>query len=264
MRPNLEKEAIRKKWDQEAVQHSTSRGASWGDLLILRETRVVSKYLHNAKNVLDAGCANGFSTVRYVMDHPALNVLGIDFSAEMIRMAQVNLDSLNASQKQRVLFREGDVLNLSASVGDQLFDHVITKRVICNLTSEDEQVQSAINFYNVLNPNGLYLCSEPSIEGLGSVNQWRKKWGLPLVEEPWHNLYLRESTFIPRLANYFDLVKIDYFASTYYFGSRVFNAWLAKLFNFETKHDSFINYVSQLLPSFGKLGIQRLYVFKKK
>ena len=264
MKPFMDKEEIRKKWDQEAVTHMTSKSASWNDLLILRETRLLSRYLRAVEHVLDAGCANGFSTIRYVADHSQLRALGVDFSSEMIKMAQINRDALGLDKKNRIEFREGDVLNLSDCLKGAQFDTVITKRVICNLISEDEQVQSAINFHKALKPHGLYLCSEPSIEGLESVNRLRDRWGLSAMEEPWHNLYLRESTFIPRLSNYFDLVKIDYFASTYYFGSRVFHAWLAKLFNFETKHNSPINYIAQLLPSLGSTGIQRLFVFRKK
>ncbi len=104
--------------------------------------------------------------------------------------------------------------------------------------------------------------SQPILPFLSHRTGWMVS--LPQLEQPWHNLYLNEQTFIPRMKKYFDLSGIVYFSSTYYFVSRVVYAWLAKTFKFEMKHESWMNRLALLLPSWGKGGVQRLFIFQKK
>jgi hypothetical protein len=104
---------------------------------------------------------------------------------------------------------------------------------------------------------------ENSQDGLDQMNAVRESVGLSRITPPWHNRYLRdaeiEQTKIPGLT----LERIDYFSSTYYFLSRIVNAWQAAQNGREPDYDDPMNQLALKLPRLGKFGQGRIWLWRK-
>ena len=111
---------------------------------------------------------------------------------------------------------------------------------------------------------GKFLMCENSQDGLNSINELRVNIGLSKIEPPWHNRYLNdaevEELSVPGLV----LEDVEYFSSTYYFLSRVVNAWLAIKKAKEPCYDHPVNHLALELPPIGKLGQTRLWIWRKE
>jgi ubiquinone/menaquinone biosynthesis C-methylase UbiE len=246
-------------WKKQAVRFRTSPDASWGDLLMKREVKVISGHLKDGDVVLDAGCANGSSSVRYVtVKH--ITLLGIDYIPQMITYAENARTQLPKQAAARIGFKTGNVLSLRLK--DNLYDVIISTRCICNLTSWSDQRKALLEFYRVLRPGGVLLLSEPVIQGLERLNAVGKSYGLKPLSAPWHNLYVDENRLLSFSRKRFQ-VSIDNFSSSYYFLSRILYRKLMGDDASRLKRDSWFNSVGILLPSIGDIGVQRLYVMKK-
>jgi hypothetical protein len=104
---------------------------------------------------------------------------------------------------------------------------------------------------------------ENSQDGLDKINLLRQQVGLQPVKAPWHNRYLKDSelqTFsVPGVV----LEKVIFHSSTYYFLSRVVNAWLAAQEGKEPDYDSPVNELALRLPAIGDLGQGKVWVWKR-
>lgn len=253
---------IKKKWDENAKKHGLSEKASWNDLLIHKEAALINKYLIREGCVLDVGCANGFCTVQWVKGLKG-TIIGLDYSEKMIEMAKFRKDQLPLEDKKRLSFVVGDILALPSAFQPESVDQIIGKRVITNITNADLQIEAIKNLHYVLKKGHVYICSEPTWQGLIRINKIRQKIGLDKLSPPWHNLYLDEPLFLDRIKQYFRVKKRLNFSSTYYLGSRVFYAWLAQQFGWKLKYDSIFNRISLKLPNFGNFGIQTLFLLER-
>src|ERR1039457_89732 len=75
-------------WEQSVAKHKSSHWASWGDRgAIHLETETVIKYILPGMSVLDAGCANGYTTFHMLPRSPS-EIHAIDYSASMIAAAK--------------------------------------------------------------------------------------------------------------------------------------------------------------------------------
>ena len=55
---------IRQYWTEQALRYEQSSDASWSDRSVIEaEIRQIVSYLQDGDAVLDAGCANGYSTL---------------------------------------------------------------------------------------------------------------------------------------------------------------------------------------------------------
>jgi hypothetical protein len=105
---------------------------------------------------------------------------------------------------------------------------------------------------------------ENSKDGLDAINLFRKKTGLEEISSPWHNRYFIESELNDfSKENYMKLIEMNSFTSTYYFLSRVINAWQAKNNSEEPSYDAPINQLSLELPSIGNFGQTKLWIWSK-
>jgi len=259
---NHMRQKIWEKWESEAEKFGKSREASWGDILIFKEIKTVEELLVRNGKILDLGCANGFSTLKWVHQTKS-QVIGLDYSPQMIRQAMENKKELSQEEKSRVDFIEGDILKLTDYFSATSFEQAITKRVLTNLESEDLQIKAVENIHHLLKEGGIYICSEPTVQGLNALNKTRGYFGLDPITAPWHNLYLNEESFLKKITPFFQLIRTINFSSSYYFGSRIIYASIAKLFHTSTKHNSLINKLFLWLPAVGNIGVQKLFLFKK-
>ena len=251
---------IREHWDDQARKFGTSPKASWVDLLLYKEIRTVCRFIRDDSILLDAGCANGFSSIAIVKRRRGI-IHGIDYSWEMICQARRALAIEPSSLQDRVTFSLADVRVLPFPNGS--FDTVLSKRCITNLNTREFQDAALTGFYQVLKKGGTLLLSEPTLEGLARLNQVRMLFRLPKLSPPWHNLYLDEGHFQDFIRDQFRLLRVVDFSSTYYAGSRVIYPFLVRNDAKKIHHDSFLNKIFLLLPNFGDYGVQKLFVLQR-
>lgn len=256
---------IREYWRDQAAEHRLEPDASWSDRwMIDLEIRTICSYLHPGERVLDIGCANGFSTLRFVT-HADIEVLGIDYIPEMIASAKSRCADIDPVIAKRLRFAVGDITNLD--VPSQSYDKAIVIRVIINLGNWENQVRGLKETARVIRAGGHLLLSEATVQGLRNLNHFRDEWGLPPLPEPSFNLYLDETRVVDALCDDLELVEIRNFASTYYVGTRVFKPLLAKLLGRDemvAEPNMDWNRWFSMLPGAGDYGTQKLFVFRRR
>ncbi|MCP4668343.1 MAG: class I SAM-dependent methyltransferase [Deltaproteobacteria bacterium] len=247
---------IREFWDSRA---SLNEKAGTRDLILNRlEIDIIMKYIHDGMSVLDVGCGNGITAIEIAKQY-AVNVTGFDFSPDMVKQAE------SRAQKEklpgRILFLQGDILDMPSF--HQKFDVIYSKRALINLSDWETQKKAIISISGLLSDNGAYLMCENSQDGLDAINDLREQLELPLIEPPWHNRYFRDAELEGLSVSNLVLEKIEYFTSTYYFLSRVVNAWLSYKEGKEPRYDAPVNQLALSLPSIGNHGQTRLWVWRK-
>jgi ubiquinone/menaquinone biosynthesis C-methylase UbiE len=223
------------------------------------EIKTIASYVQDGLTILDFGCGNGITAFEIARQFK-VNILGIDYAQEMILAAE-NL-RLGQSLKGDVIFKVGDVKSLNSL--NQHFDLIYTERMLINLPTWKDQKEAIIQLTHLLNPNGKYIMCENSQNGLNAINQLRKNAGLEEIIPPWHNRYLIDeeinSLDIPGI----NLQEINHYSSTYYFISRVINAWMAKQDGKEPSYDAPINQLALQLPPIAEMGQGKIWVWRKQ
>lgn len=259
----MEKDHIKKYWENQGKEHEESHWASWGDnWMIDLEIENISQYINDGDNVLDVGCANGYSTFKQFEQHKVGSIIGVDFAENMINAAK---DRLNKTPEKpsNIFFNQGDIRNLEFE-NDQ-FDVVYTTRVIINLPTWEEQVSAIKECIRVAKPNGKIILSEGFWEPLMLLNAMRLLVNLkPLVEHDF-NRYFKKSN-ISELMRELNLeYEIIDFSSIYYLGSR----FLRELVTDVEKYDGFTNPINEIFANIqkdykgGSIGIQQAIVITK-
>lgn len=265
MTNNIDLKAVRSHWTQQAIDYGLSSSASWSDHCVIEmEIREITSHLSTGDNVLDIGCANGFSTVQYAAQKK-IKILGLDYISEMVELAKQRLQTLSLPLLGTIEFRTGDIMKLKEQ--DSIYDKVICTRVLINLGDWDNQCNGLNETIRVLKPGGKLLLSEATLQGWSQINKFRREWKLPDIPIPAFNQYLDENQLILETSKRCTLIDIKNFASTYYVGTRVLKPLLAKALNIDIdvadpKMD-FNKWFSNL-PSWGDFGTQKLFIFEKR
>lgn len=231
---------IKKFWDSRAKEHGSSWQATLGEKYLRKlEIKTIKKLIsrYTPSRVFDVGCGNGYSTKTYAAEFPSIEFVGIDYSAEMIRLARED-------QLPNCSFFIGDVLdNKSLNHGD--FDIILTQRCLQNLPDYDCQRKAIHNLLMHKSPNGLLLLMECSKDGVAQFNKVRTKMGKKQVEnlEPWHNNFFIDKLLVEDFG-----AEIVYFSSTYMFLAKIVHCRLSAL--------------GYVLPAIGKFGYDRLYIIR--
>jgi len=214
------KKKIKKFWDNRShkKKYAGSNTLS-GDLL---ETNYLAKIIKKNSTILDAGCGNGifFSRVRKKIKYKY--AVGIDYSHGMIQNA---LDRRLPHTK----FFVDDITNLKNIKKIKIkFDYIITKRSLINLSSSKKQIEVIKNLSKLLKKNGKLYCCECSQDALDAINYARQTMGLKKINSPWHNCYLKDQKIKKIRSNKVEFVKAHEFSSSFYFISRVLNAYITE------------------------------------
>jgi SAM-dependent methyltransferase len=260
----MDSKQVRDFWRSQAVEHGQSSAASWSDTPVIGlEIQNISSYLSDGDEVLDVGCANGYSTMHYAAAR-AIRVLGLDYIPEMIEQASHRLANIPETERT-VSFRVGDITALD--LNDGRFDKVIVTRVIINLGEWANQLRGIMECVRVLKPGGLLLMSEATLQGWRRMNSFRREWELPDIPMPPFNNYLDEELVLAETAGVLERVDIVNFASTYFVGTRVLKPLLIRALKIDVDAaDPNLNWnqwFSQL-PAAGDYGTQKLFVLKKR
>ena len=252
---------IKDYWEESALKYGASHQASWEDENVMRmEQEVVSSFIEPGSLVLDAGCANGFTTFQILKKKPTA-VRAYDYSANMLSGAlkeQATMDPEGV-----ISFAQANILEIPEK--DDTFDVAYTIRVIINLPEWDLQARAIKEVHRVLKPGSLYILSEAFAGSNTRLNALRKLGGLPPLEPPSYNLYLDEEVLEPFLKEHFQIVEVKKFSSLYYVASR-FLRELAMNEGEAQSYDHPINEFFKLWPSTaqsGDFGLQKAYVLKK-
>jgi SAM-dependent methyltransferase len=201
------------------------------------EIALISRCLRPRDRVLDVGCGNGYTT-RQIAPLVA-EVLGIDYSAEMIERARAAMEDA-AETRSRLAFFVHDVLELASSAYG-MFDVVISERCLINLSSWDAQKVAIRNLAGVLRPGGLLVLVEGDSAGRSRLNALRERMGLPRMPRVWHNLDFEPETTLAYLGEFFTLQERRDFG-TYDLISRVVHPLLVA--PVEPRYDAKINEIA--------------------
>ncbi len=249
-------DSIRAYWNSRA---GLGKWAGTPDLIAKElELKVLAEFVHDGMKILDAGCGNGVAAIELARRFK-VDITAIDYAADMVEAATQTAAAtplLGAIQ-----FREGDVTKLRGLPRD--FDLVYTERVIINLPDWETQSRAIQELTGLLRVGGIYAMIENSQDGLEKINNLRQQVGLKPVVAPWHNRYLKDAELQTLNMPGVRLEKVIFHSSTYYFLSRVVNAWLAAGEGKEPEYDSPVNELALQLPPMGDLGQGRVWVWKR-
>lgn len=258
----MSKNFVNDYWDNQAKLHGESHVASWGDNFMLDlEIQSIGNYISDHDLVLDAGCANGYSTFRQLERYKVKRIVGIDFSEEMINVAKNR--KMSDYKDKPVDFEVGDIRCLNFA--DNSFDIVYTTRVIINLLTWQEQLQAINECYRVTKPGGKIVLSEGFWEPLVLLNALRSIKQLPSLVEHDFNRYIKKQ----QLENYLNSrnlqFAVDDFSSVYYLGSRFIRELVTDIHAYEGYSNPINEIFYKLEKEFsgGGFGIQQAYVISK-
>jgi len=258
-------EEIRDFWTRSAAAHGGSPKASWSDVRVIEmEIAEIGRRLEDGDRVLDAGCANGYSTVQLAAMKD-VSIVGIDYIPEMIDHARRRLETVRDRLRGRVEFAVGNLLAPEIPGGP--FDAVVSIRVIINLGAWENQLKGLRACAHALKAGGRLLLSEASLQGWRKLNAFRREWGLPDIPMPDFNTYLDEERLVRDLAPEMDLLEAVNFSSTYYVGTRVLKPLLARAAATGVDVADPLaewNRWFAALPPAGDYGTQKLFVFRKR
>lgn len=256
-------EQIRTFWTEQALKHGQASAASWSDHSVIdMEIREIVQHLSDGDDVLDIGCANGYSTVQFAAQRK-INIRGLDYIPEMIEQAKQRLSGIEGGLLGSVTFATGDVTALDEP--SNRYDKVMTIRVLINIA--DRQLQGLRECARVLKPGGTLLVSEATVQGWRKLNRFRNEWGLPDIPMPPFNQYIDEDRLVEELPSDLRLMQIVNFASSYYVGTRVLKPLLSKALGGvvnPANPDMDWNHWFSLLPPAGDYGTQKLFIFQKR
>jgi ubiquinone/menaquinone biosynthesis C-methylase UbiE len=251
-------------WTRQAHEHGQSPSASWSDHNVIElEIDEIVKRLKDGDRVLDVGCANGFSSMRFASARNVL-VRGVDYVSQMIEQAHSRAAAAAGASRGTVEFAVGDITKLDEPAS--FYDKVVVIRVLINLGSWERQLKGLRECIRVLKAGGLLLLSEATLQGWRRLNRLRNEWGLDDIPMPAFNRYLDEDEVVGAAQPEMELVEICNFASSYYVGTRVIKPLLAQLasasVDVANSSSEWNRWCRQLYPA-GDYGTQKLFVMRK-
>lgn len=255
---------IKNHWNNRARDFARRADGEMGDTLYDENLRTleiqnISKYLRDGLRVLDIGCGNGYSTIRFASTY-RIEIDGMDYSEEMVRNAHLLLEKKKAEVLGGVRFLQGNVLEPNATL-DATYDAVITERCLINLGSWENQRAAIRNIHRYLKPGGRFLMLEGFHDNLEALNAVRARYDLPPINVVWHNVFFRKDAFEKEVSALFDIEATDNYGSTYMLISRtIFHVLQGQ----EGTFDKALDYLATLLPNFGDFNYQTLHVLRRK
>lgn len=217
-------------------------------------------------SILEIGCGNGV-LLSELCDWGYRNAEGVDFVQEFVDLAR--------SRRLPCKISQGDVKALKYS--DDLFDIVLSERVIINLMDEDDQRKAFEEVHRVLKPGGCLICFEGFVAPLQNLNQARAEFDLSPIPMAKQNLWFSDEFFNSVISERFSILNIDGrnefppsgVLSNHYFMSRVYHAIMEKLVRDKEvglRNSIFSNFFSKLASAtdpIGDFSPVKFYILKK-
>jgi len=203
-------------WESQASAHGVDPDASWGDANAIElEIRALIKYIEPGTQLLDAGCANGFTTFRMLERNPAA-VHAFDFSERMVEAAKRAATTRDPESK--IHFYHANILEIPEPKDS--VDLAYAVRVLINLPTWERQQQAVAEMHRILKPGGRYVLIEGFSGSMAKLNALRELAGLPAIQPPSFNLWIDEPKLEACVRERFEVEHIDRFTSVYYVATR--------------------------------------------
>jgi len=251
-------EDVRAFWNKRA---GLGQWAGTRDVIVKEiEMRAIAGYVQDGMDILEIGCGNGITAIE-IARRFEVDVLGIDNAEEMVDAAKKLMTGQEL--RGRLAFEVGDIQEVS--VIGRRFDMIYTERVIINLPDWQTQRQAITNICGLLEEGGLFVMCENSQNGLDRINSLRREIGLESITTPWHNRYLLDTELSQLDIPGIRLERVNFYSSTYYFLSRIINAWIASNEGKEPDYEAPINQLALRLPAVvGDFGQGRIWLWRRR
>lgn len=184
-------------------------------------TRAIKKYLgHKGGHLktLEIGCGNGFNALGLSNEFPMMRFIGVDFSATMIEHAKKVQYKFETEPKFGVAdarelktpfaFDKGNKGEGAEPI--QAFDLIYTDRMLINLASATEQLAVMKKAASLLNPGGIFMMIENSVQSHARLNTIRNALGLPKRDPASYNIFIDEVEVIERFKSEMNLISTEY------------------------------------------------------
>lgn len=183
-------------WDQDEVESMYDK-----NLLKLEIQLIEDRITRNSK-ILDAGCGEGEPTLEY-SKIPGVSIHAADFSETRLKKAAKRLTA-----RKNVILKKVDFLGEYSL--DKDYDFVISQRFLINLMEWRLQKKVLYDLKSMLKRGGRLILLEGSLEGVRSLNNLRKAFGLGPIPIKWHNLFLSDKKLAEFMeANKMKLIDCD-------------------------------------------------------
>lgn len=238
-------------WEKEEVE------SMYDKFLINLEVRIIKKRILKDSKVLDVGCGEGEGTLEY-STIPGVQIVAVDFSETRLRKAAERL-----GQRKNVILKKVDLLKKYFLEKD--FDFIVSQRFLINLMEWDLQKKVILDLRKLLKKGGKLLMLEGNVDGVASLNNFRKLFGLEPIPMKWHNLFLNDGKLIKFMEeNDFKLVAEDGLGE-YFLLTRGVRPYFDKNLNWNVKFNKIASsdQVRSVLNLHTKFSRLKLWVFEK-
>jgi ubiquinone/menaquinone biosynthesis C-methylase UbiE len=222
------------------------------------EIEAIAGHVCDGQRVLDVGCGNGVTAIELARRR-AVQLTGVDYAEELLAAARDLADG--QPLRGTLHFETGDVRSLAGYA--RRFDLVYTERTLINLPDWPAQKAAITGLVGCLDIGGRYVMCENSQDGIDKINDFRARVGLAKITPPWHNRYLRDDELSELSFPGVAFEGVEYYSATYYFLSRVVNAWLAAQEGKEPSYEAPINQLALWLPPLGEFGQGRIWKWRR-
>ena len=178
-----ELESLEKQWDEQAEEWNRWIGddGDWNR----RESSDAYLWKHignvDDKVILDAGCGNGYLTIKLALETQAKRIIGVDLSSNLIKIAKESIDRrIKQEDYQRIELHHDSITELK-SIEDNSIDLIISNYVIMDTPDLDSVIKA---FHRVLKPSGrliivvLHPCFDvvPEKDGIKRTYTWTRSY----------------------------------------------------------------------------------------
>lgn len=128
-----ELETVKQQWDDQAGEWNQWIGDEGDSNRRDSSDSYLWKYIGNVddKVVLDAGCGNGYLTVKFALETNAKQVIGVDLSSSLVQLAKENLDRrvIDIEQHRKVQVYQDSITELK-TIEDNSVDLIVSNYVL--------------------------------------------------------------------------------------------------------------------------------------
>lgn len=238
-------------WNQDQVE------SMYDKYLLNLEIKLIKEKIKEKSKILDAGCGEGEGTLEY-SKVSGVKIHAVDFSETRLKKAARRL-----TRQKNVVLKKVDFLR--TYLLDKDYDIIISQRFLINLMEWKLQKKVLLDFKSMLKTGGRLILLEGSTDGVDSLNNFRKLFGLKPIPIKWHNLFFNDKTLIKFMeSNGMKLIEEDGLGE-YFMLTRGIRPLFESKLNWNSNFNR--NASSQDLKNMLRLGAVcsrlKLWVFKK-